>query len=541
MDAAGRRGPPAPGGDRPRQPPGLERRAELGHLLGLPHADTVCGGNSGDQVGVASPPGNTRGSIRGLGLDRRASYAEPRVFIDRYPPTANEFVDLMSYCAAHDLEGTHWIGLSNWRYLLEHNAPNRLVPASADGCGRAVRRPRPARRAARSRARSSHGVRRPPPRRACSRARSPAARDRDDRRGGAASVFSIAPGQDARVQPEPGTAYRLELRDAAGATVSSVAPAVQRLAREGTAGSTLLTGTLDFAPSAKQLVVLDGDRVLATRTRSAHAPTARILAPRGGAVVGRGPTTRIAWSARDADGDRLRTTIDYSRDGGRSWKVVATDVAGRSLRLASRALPASRNARIRLRVSDGFDAAIAVSGRLRAIGAPPRVRIAGAARRTQVRSDGLLLLEDAAFDDAGRPLTGRRLRWFAGSRLLGSGEQLSTRSLPLGARSIRLVATDSLGRSAVASVALHVTAVRPEFLTLEAPATVTRTAKALRLRVATTAPATLRIGGRRYATGRTPRRISVPIAGRASTIRLAYTLLAHGKATRGRVQVRRTG
>ena len=483
---------------------------ELGHLLGLPHADTVCGGNSGGQFGVASPPGNLRGSIRGLGLDRRASYSVPRVFHDEYPGA--EFVDLMSYCANNDLEGTHWIGLSNWRYLLEHNAPARLVPASAAG--------------ALGRSAQAQAVSRP--------LRVIATVDA----AGAASVFSVAPGRDARARPEPGTAYRLELRDAAGATLSSAVPELRRL---GGSGTTLLTGTLDFAPSARQLVVIEGGRVLATRVRSAHAPTARILAPRGGAVVGRRATTRIAWRAQDADGDRLRTTVEYSRDGGRSWSVVAGDVAGSSVTVASRALPASRNARIRLRVSDGFDAAIAVSGRLRAIGAPPRVRIVGAARRVDVRSDGLLLLEGAAFDDAGRPLTGTRLRWHAGKRQLGSGEHLTARGVPLGARSIRLVATDSLGRTATASVPLRVAAMRPELVTLEAPSSVTAKVEALRLRVATTAPATLRIGGREFATGRTPRRITVPIAGRGPTIRLGYTLAAHGKVVRGRVEVRRGG
>ena len=156
-----------------------------------------------------------------------------------------------------------------------------------------------------------------------------------------------------------------------------------------------------------------------------------------------------------------------------------------------------------------------------------------------MRSDGLLLLEGAAFDDAGLPLTGRRLRWYAGSRLLGSGERLNTRALPVGARSIRLVATDALGRSAEARVALRVTAVRPAFITLEAPATVARTAKSVRVRVATTASATLRIGGRRYATGRTPRRITLSIAGRGQTIRLPYTLTANGRVTSGRLEIRR--
>lgn len=93
---------------------------------------------------------------------------------------------------------------------------------------------------------------------------------------------------------------------------------------------------------------------------------------------------------QDADSDRLTAAIDYSRDGGRTWTVVAGDIRGRSARIGRRALGASGNARIRVHVSDGFDAALAESGRLRPLGAPPLVRIESRPRGSAPTSSSCL-------------------------------------------------------------------------------------------------------------------------------------------------------
>ena len=479
---------------------------ELGHLLDLPHADTDC--STGDQLGTADPPSNTTGAILGLGLDRRASSALPRAF------SGAQYYDLMSYCGnTDDLANPNtWMGVSNWNRLLARNAPQEVLPRIARG-------------ARASAARAAAATKRP--------LRVIATVDAT----GAASIFSIAPGQDARVAPDDASPYRIELRDATGQVVSSVAPAVQAIGGErGAPGGELLTATLDFAPSARELVVRRGAEVLARRARSAHAPRASIVAPRAGTGIGRGAATTVRWRAQDADADRLTATIDYSRDGGRTWTVVASDVRGRSTRVDRRALGASGNARIRVRVSDGFDAAIAVSGRLRSPGAPPLVRIDS--RPRGVRADQLVLLEGSAFDDAGRPLTGTRLRWFADRRALGSGTRVSVQGLRAGTRTIRLVATDARGRSAVARLRVSVAAVRPQFLLFDAPERVARGARSTRIRVASTVAATLRIGGRSYAVGRAPRRLRVALPRGSGVLRLAVTLTAGAKATRGTYRLR---
>ena len=145
-----------------------------------------------------------------------------------------------------------------------------------------------------------------------------------------------------------------------------------------------------------------------------------------------------------------------------------------------------------------------------------------------MRADQLVLLQGSAFDDADKPLTAKRLRWYDGRRPLGHGARISVQGLPAGTRTIRLVATDARGRSATATQRIRVAAVRPQFLLFDAPETVRRTARSVSIRVASTVPATLRIAGRRFAVGRTPRRVTVPIGRGTRALALPVRLSAFG-------------
>jgi hypothetical protein len=150
-----------------------------------------------------------------------------------------------------------------------------------------------------------------------------------------------------------------------------------------------------------------------------------------------------------------------------------------------------------------------------------------------VRADETLLLQGLAFDDAGQTLTGRRLKWYAGRRLLGRGELLTVHSLPAGATTIRLVATDRHGRSSQAQLRLKVLAVRAAFLVARAPMHVAAMARHVRIVVGSTVPAVLTIAGARYPVDRKPRPIRFTIRPGRSTLRLKYVLSSPGGVSRG--------
>ena len=503
---------------------------ELGHGLGLPHADTGsncrplpkprppipsctgphpdgtddCGGNSDGQVGRLWPPDN-EGRLQSVGLDRRAwnvvrTGSLPSTFVEGFTHDGvatgdltggARYYDFMSYCPGGVIEALDWISVINWNALLDFHPPAEALSARPAG-GRPVR-----------------------------------VIATVDGSGGA-SIFDVAPGRETDAAPTAGTPFRIELRDAAGATVASVAATAAPI-HDGS--GSLLTATLPFAPSAAAAVVTRGGTVLARRARSSHAPVVRLLSP--GRRVGGTRTTIVRWSARDADGDRLAATVDYSRDAGRTWKVVASGPASRPAQIPSRFLSASRDARLRVRVSDGFDVGTAISGRLRAVGAPPSVRITGAKRGGRVLATSTLLLEGTAFDDAARPLRGGRLKWYANGRLIGRGELLTVRRLPPGSTLIELRATDSHGRTAEATRRLEVLAPEPVLSFVRAPAAVSRHARRIRMALTSNVSAVFKIAGARHRIGRKRRTIAIAIHPGRSTLRLPYSLRSRGGVTRG--------
>jgi hypothetical protein len=131
-------------------------------------------------------------------------------------------------------------------------------------------------------------------------------------------------------------------------------------------------------------------------------------------------------------------------------------------------------------------------------------------------------------------LSGQRLRWYAGSRLLGTGQQLVPAGLPAGRKRITLVARDRAGRLGRASVVVSVAAVRPLFLVLSGPRQVKRTARVLRLKVSSTIDATLTVkaaargSAQRFAVSRKLRTLRVRIASGRGTLSLRLSLAAAG-------------
>jgi Tol biopolymer transport system component/putative cell wall-binding protein len=136
-------------------------------------------------------------------------------------------------------------------------------------------------------------------------------------------------------------------------------------------------------PGAATLVVRRDGVELLERTVSASAPQVAVTAPVGGEEVSVGDVVEVAWDASDADGDELVAAVAVSTDEGASWRPVAIEVPGDTLRLTATRDLAGATVRVRVSVSDGVDVAHAES-------APFTVRRPGAippARTNLVYSD----------------------------------------------------------------------------------------------------------------------------------------------------------
>lgn len=463
---------------------------ELGHGFGLKHASYGCGGGANGQKAVGWP--DDWGTIQGLGLDTSdfavvATGSAPSITpAPGAPSTA--WYDYMSYCADNSQElantgspakrvGNAWISTINWQAMF-----NTLRGLKRSSAASASASEGPAARAAGTRPATliAHGF----------------------LVDGRVVLARVGPGGGT---PSPATAspYRLVLRDGAGGTLGE-APMVVR-SSEGHAKEIEFVGAEIAFPGAragqlpaalKSIEVRDAaGTTIGGARRSAHRPTARLLGLRAGMRIGAGARTRVRWRAADADGDRLTATLEYSFDGGRGWKVLWSGPNRSSVLVPSGLLSASNNARLRLRVGDGFDEARAISPRLVAVGRPPQVRIVSPERRATLTSADRLALVAAATDDRSDPIAPRRVRWLDGRRVILRRARGSAAGLRPGLHRLTAVATDRRGRTGRASITVRVRAVTPRLIAHAVPERVAATARILRLRLAATERAELTASG----------------------------------------------
>ena len=473
---------------------------EIGHMMGLAHAgNTGCANTAGDEAWDPDNLGRLQGWTADWPVGRSALFGARTTLGEREDTDASKLYDLMSYCANTN-DADSWLSPRNWQRELGalEAFGNRLAAATTSL----------ARAASASNLLAVTGVVTP----------------------GAGRITSVQP-TTAPTHGAAGSVAVVRALDAAGRVITET-PAADASgdSHREPLDVHVVSATVPAATARVELVA--GGRVLDQHLRSPHRPVVRVLSPRAGALVGRRGSIRLSWSQRDADRDPTRTALDYSRDGGRTWTELADDLGRSSISLSPSFLAGSRRARIRVRVNDGFNETAVESAVFRAAGRPPSVHIDQAVGGRAVASSATVALQGGAVDDSGAILAGRALTWYDGRRAWEHGESVAIDGLSPGRHTIRLVARDRSGRTSSARLSLHVTAIAPEPLTLRAPSHVSRRARAVRIRIATTEPATLVVGSRRFHLGRTARTVLIPL-GRttAKTLDVGAVLRAYGRTT----------
>jgi hypothetical protein len=301
----------------------------------------------------------------------------------------------------------------------------------------------------------------------------------------------------------------------------------------------MITGTVPAAGAASIAVESNG-KVLATRTRPAQAPSVQVLAPTQGAHVGAGQPVQVQWAAASPEHLPLTASVDYSADGGRSWRTVFMGGDRGQASVPSFYFASSADARVRVRINDGFNETAAVSAPFTAAGAPPQVSITTPGPGTQLSGEARLQLAGEAFDQQLRSLSGGSLQWFDGPVRLDSGAAISAGPLPAGANRIRLVARDAAGRTAAATIVVNVTPVKIPFLNLTIPAHITSSATQLTVLASSAVPAQLTIGGGKFNLTGKAQQLTVPITPGHNPLLLEARATANGTTTPFAAEITRT-
>ena len=201
-------------------------------------------------------------------------------------------------------------------------------------------------------------------------------------------------------------------------------------------------------------ISLDG-KVLAQKLASSHKPDVRVVSPKGGGTLL--PGTLVSWQASDPDGDPLTFSVFYSHDSGQTWRLLAMDLTGNSYRLPER-LPGSSAAQLRVMAHDGFWTTSDVTDdTFTAPRSAPRAIIlqasgaAFAAGRT-------VTLTGIGTDPEQGPITDPGSFTWSSDRdgALGSGPEISTRTLSVGVHWITLAVKDGDGKVGRAATLIYV-------------------------------------------------------------------------------------
>jgi hypothetical protein len=437
---------------------------ELGHMIGRPHAGQNCPGTkAGDkQAGEPWLP-DDQGFLQGVGLDLwgiapggfKATASTP--YLAMASGSADQFYDYMSYCVGSD-EGHAWLSPRGWNDEVGYLEAWTHKTGGATG---------PAVRAAT-----------PVPVLTLS------AIGRDD----VGIILSTTPGKG--VPAHPGAGAVLVGYNASGAEVSRAAAQDTVLEDSGLHS---YTGVLASTGVSRVVLVSATGVVLATQTRSAHAPKVAITSPRAGVTIGGSHAVRVTWKATDADRDRLVETVEASADDGRTWRQVYRG-AGHTVLLPAAYFTASSRARLRVTVNDGFRSTSVVSGRLHVLAAPATVHIDSPTPKATFRSDGSLTLVGSASTVLG-PVPSSKLVWYLDGRQIAKGSHASVRNLPPGHRILTLRVAGDRGRGA--RVAVTIKAVTPPFLAVRVAASVSTNARFVTVHLRSGAAVTVTSGGKR--------------------------------------------
>jgi len=211
-------------------------------------------------------------------------------------------------------------------------------------------------------------------------------------------------------------------------------------------------------------VLRDGN-VLTSKTASPNAPTVTVETPNGGESL-TGTQATIEWSGSDPDGDELSFIVQYSMNGGTSWKPLSVGTSQKSLVVNTSNLGGTDEGLIRVKASDGFNTAQDESdGTFSVPNTGPNTSISQPQQGAEIDTSATVVLKGDAADLEDGEVSGSNLRWRSSEDgQLGTGEALSVPAseLSIGTHTITLEATDSNGATDEAKVTIEITQATPE-------------------------------------------------------------------------------
>lgn len=251
--------------------------------------------------------------------------------------------------------------------------------------------------------------------------------------------------------------FAVELRDAEGVVLLRRAFSLLPISEVAASDRGAFRVIVPWAEGTALVVFLHHDQVLGGVPISANAPVVTLEEPNGGESWPAEGSVRVRWQASDADGDVLQTAIQYSPDGGGTWRSVARNAEGGEAELDASLIPGSSLGVIRVCVSDGAntscdgsDAPFTVEGK------GPEVFLAAPLDGGVFPAGEMVVFDGNATDLEDGPITGADSYVWLSDRdgQLGTGRMLWGLPLSAGRHQITLTVTDADGNQQSSSVSI---------------------------------------------------------------------------------------
>ena len=214
----------------------------------------------------------------------------------------------------------------------------------------------------------------------------------------------------------------------------------------GPVGLLLINELVPYVEGTVRVELEHASSILAFVTAGLNPPTVTLLTPNGGEVLSSDPVP-VTWTAEDPDGDPLYFDIQYSRDNGATWELLAQNVTDHSVALEIMNVGCSSQGLFRVWASDGIHTASDQSdGTFTVPNRPPVVTIIAPALDATIAVSQTLALVGDGYDPDQGTMPDEQLAWSSNlDGALGQGAVLSLASLSQGTHLITLHADDDQG------------------------------------------------------------------------------------------------
>lgn len=206
----------------------------------------------------------------------------------------------------------------------------------------------------------------------------------------------------------------------------------------------VFSAAVPWNAKTRRIVLFRDKTPIAERTVSANVPEVKLL---DAAAISADSKQPLRWAAGDADGDALTYSLDYSRDGGRTFQTLAVFMRDNSAAIDFDGLGGSDAAVLRVVASDGVNTSVAASAPFAVKRKAPQVSLHGG---SDVVTASAYDAEDGAVTDA------NAFVWTIDDAPAGTGMWLVVANAKIGSgeHKVTVAVTDSDGMTGTASTTI---------------------------------------------------------------------------------------